>query len=219
MYAYTKKKLIDFPLSVALLTVTVPVAVVRSLLAGWAPAGVLKVVLGLGLMAVALSFLRNPDHKEIGRLETAIKEDFPEPRAKTRLVAADGEVITYTVCNKAEGRIIAGIGGLFLGLISTGMGELNGYFLLRRCRVPSKVPVATSVFVVAVTALSASVGHFVRFARAGGDVLTRVLNIAVFTLGEALLFVPSNPAPMQVDRIRDSPFAQSLISVAYPGCR
>jgi uncharacterized membrane protein YfcA len=41
-------------------------------------------------------------------------------------------------------------------MISTGLGELNGYFLLQRCRVPSKVSVATSIFVVALTALSAS---------------------------------------------------------------
>lgn len=57
---------------------------------------------------------------------------------------------------KDGGRLIAGVGGLFVGMISTGLGELNGYFLLQRCRVPSKVSVATSIFVVALTALSAS---------------------------------------------------------------
>ena len=98
------------------------------------------------------------------------------------MTTADGEEIRYTVCNRTEGRLIAGIGGLFVGLISTGLGELNGYFLLQRCRVPSKVSVATSVFVVALTALSASVGHFVRFAQSGGEVLTTVLSIVIFTV-------------------------------------
>ena len=55
----------------------------------------------------------------------------------------------------------AGTGGLFVGLISTGLGELNGYFLLRRCRVPSRVAVAIGVFIVAFTALSAAAGHLV----------------------------------------------------------
>jgi hypothetical protein len=32
-------------------------------------------------------------------------------------------------------------------MISTGLGELNGYLLLQSCRVPSKVAVATSAFV------------------------------------------------------------------------
>ena len=38
-------------------------------------------------------------------------------------------------------------------MISTGLGEMNGYFLLQRCKVPSRVSVATNVSVVAVAAL------------------------------------------------------------------
>jgi len=85
------------------------------------------------------------------------------------------------VCNKREGRLIAGIGGLFMGMISTGLGEMNGYFLLQRCKVPSKVSVATSVFVISITALLSSAGHFVRFATGGGDDLATVLSIVMFT--------------------------------------
>ncbi|RMG92185.1 MAG: sulfite exporter TauE/SafE family protein, partial [Candidatus Dadabacteria bacterium] len=94
----------------------------------------------------------------------------------------EGRPICYTVCNRAEGLTIAGVGALFMGMISTGLGELNGYFLLQRCRVPSRVAVATSVFVVAVTALVAASGHMWRFAHAGGDGLRLVVGIAVFTV-------------------------------------
>jgi hypothetical protein len=59
---------------------------------------------------------------------------------------------------------------------------MNGYFLLQRCRVPSKVAVATSVFVVAVTALIASSGHFIRFTQSSGDVLETVLSLVIFTV-------------------------------------
>jgi uncharacterized membrane protein YfcA len=69
-----------------------------------------------------------------------------------------------------------------VGMISTDLGELNGYFLLQRCRVPSKVSVATSVFVVALTALAASAGHFVRFSQTGGEVLDTVLIIVIFAV-------------------------------------
>lgn len=69
-----------------------------------------------------------------------------------------------------------------MGMVSTGLGEMNGYFLLQRCRVPSKVSVATSVFVVAVTALIASAGHFIQFAQSGGGALQTVLNLVVFTI-------------------------------------
>ena len=107
--------------------------------------------------------------------------------AETCLIAADGEEIRYTVCNRTEGRIIAGVGGLFVGLISTGLGELNGYFLLQRCKVPSKVSVATSVFVVAFTALSAAIGHLVQFIQGGGDALETVFSIVIFTVPGVLL--------------------------------
>jgi uncharacterized membrane protein YfcA len=98
------------------------------------------------------------------------------------------------VCNRAEGRTIAGVGGLFIGMISTGLGELNGYFLLQRCRVPSRVAVATSVFVVAVTALVASTGHFIKFVQTGGDTLNMVLSLVIFTVPGVIIGGQIGPA-------------------------
>ena len=102
--------------------------------------------------------------------------------SETSLITAEGEEIRYTVCNRTEGRLIAGIGGMFVGLISTGLGELNSYFLLRRCRVPSRVSVATSVFVVAITALIASVGHLAQFVQSDVSALNTVLSLIIFTV-------------------------------------
>ena len=45
--------------------------------------------------------------------------------------------------------------------------------------VPSKVSVATSVFVVAITALIASVGHLVQFIQTGGSALNTVLSLVI----------------------------------------
>lgn len=185
--AYVRRRLIDYRLGTALLVATVPSALVGSWLAGVLEPTFLKIVLGMGLLAVAASFLRAPEAEEIGRADAAIREDFGDDRAETRLITADGEEIRYTVCNRTEGRLIAGVGGLFVGLISTGLGELNGYFLLRRCRVPSKVSVATSVFVVAFTALSAASGHLLQFVRAGGSDLETVASIVAFTIPGVLI--------------------------------
>ncbi len=71
---------------------------------------------------------------------------------------------------------------MFVGMISTGLGELNGYYLMQRCRVPSNVAVATSVFVVAVTALAAATGHLVQFVQIGGEALNTVLSLVIFTV-------------------------------------
>jgi uncharacterized membrane protein YfcA len=182
LFAYIRKRLIDFSLGLTLLVVTIPLALVGTWVAGLVDAEILKVILGVGLFAVALSFLRAPEHKDVVRMNDAIDEEYGGDKAETCLVTADGEQVCYTVCNKTEGRLIAGVGGLFVGMISTGLGELNGYFLLQRCRVPSKVSVATSVFVVALTALSASAGHFIRFTQAGDEVLNTVLSIVIFTV-------------------------------------
>ena len=182
LLAYARKRLIDYRLGISLLIVTVPAAVLGLWAAGWVAPDLLKVILGVGLFAVAPSFLRAPEQKDIDRMDGFILQEYGGNRAETSLTTAEGEEIRYTVCNRTEGRLIAGIGGLFEGMISTGLGELNGYFLLQRCRVPSKVSVATSVLVVAITALSASAGHFIRFATTGDEVLTTVLSIVLFTV-------------------------------------
>ena len=54
--------------------------------------------------------------------------------------------------------------------------------LLQRCRVPGRVSVATSVFVVAFTALTAATGHLFQFVQAGSDVLSTVFGIVIFTM-------------------------------------
>ena len=185
--AYARKRLIDYRLGLALLIITMPMALLGTLAANWVEPDILKVVLGVGLFAVAISFLRTPEHRDVAMLDHAIEQEYGVEKGETCLTTGEGEKICYTVCNRTEGRLIAGVGGLFVGLISTGLGELNGYFLLQRCRVPSRVSVATSVFIVALTALTASIGHFVRFAQTGGEVLTTVLSIVIFTVPGVIL--------------------------------
>jgi len=180
VYAYVKRQLIDYRIGGMLLSATVPAAIVGVVVAHFADADILKLILGMGLFAIAISFLRAPDEE----VETALDEMAREDRetAETCLVTAEDEEICYTVCNTTEGRLISGIGGLFVGMVSSGLGELNGYFLLQRCRVPSSVSVATSVFVVAITALIASAGHVYQVAQGGVTGLATMGNLLLFTV-------------------------------------
>ncbi len=180
VYAYVRRQLIDYRVGGMLLAATVPAAVAGVVIAHFADADILKVILGMGLFAVAVSFLRAPDDEMEATLENMAHEDPDE--AKTCLVTAEDEEICYTVCNTTEGRLISGIGGLFVGMVSSGLGELNGYFLLQRCRVPSSVAVATSVFVVAITALIASVGHIFQVAQGGLTGLATMGRLLLFTV-------------------------------------
>lgn len=182
LYAYARLRLIDYKLGGSLLMVTIPAALVGTWMAGWFPADALRMILGMGLLAVALSFLRTPEQEDVERMDAAIEQQHGDTTAQTCLVTAAGDEIRYTVCNRVEGALISGIGATFMGLISTGLGEMNAYFLLKRCRVPSAVSVATSVLVVAVTAVIAASGHFYRFVQAGGEALPTVASLVVFTV-------------------------------------
>jgi len=186
LYAYVRKGLIDYNLGKMLLLITIPVALVGTWVAKGIPGDVLKGILGVGLFAIATSFLQSPEPESLAALDHDIKHhQGKEPQ--TCLTSAAGETFCYTVANRTEGRLLSGIGALFLGMVSTGLGEMNGYFLIQRCRVPSKVAVATSVLIVAITALTASIGHVVQFAQAGGDTLTTVLNLVIFTAPGVLI--------------------------------
>ena len=112
-------------------------------------------------MVIATSFLRSPEEDTIKLLDQKNTE-FESKTPQTCLTANTGETFCYHISNRTEGRLLTTIGGLFIGMVSTGLGEMNGFFLIQRCRVPSKVAVATSVFIVAITALIASIGHVVR---------------------------------------------------------
>ena len=181
LLAYGRQRVIDYKLGLLMLAATVPLAILGTVLAGVIEPGILKVVLGVGLAAVAISFLHAPREEEVEALSAAAIEEAKKHGADTCLTAKDGEEICYRVDRKVQGMVTAGVGGLFVGLISTGLGELNDYFLLRRCKVPSRVGVATSVFVIAVTVLVASGSHVVRFVETGPETLLQVASIVVFT--------------------------------------
>ena len=203
VYAYVKRQLIDYKIGGMLLSATVPAAIAGVVVAHFADADILKLILGMGLFAVAVSFLRAPDEEVEATLDEMAQED--PTTAETCLITAEDEEICYTVCNTTEGRLISGIGGLFVGMVSSGLGELNGYFLLQRCRVPSSVSVATSVFVVAITALVASLGHVVQVAQGGLTGLTTMGNLLLFTVPGVVIGAQLGPelAKRVPDRIME----------------
>ncbi|MEE8441558.1 MAG: sulfite exporter TauE/SafE family protein [Spirochaetia bacterium] len=182
LLSYARKKLIDYKLGLTMLMVTVPLALAGTWLARYVPPSILKSILGVGLLLIATTFLKSPHKETVKLLDQEIGKSNPTGRATTTLVTRDGEEISYTVCNRLEGGVLGGIGALFIGMISTVLGEMNGYFLLQRCKVPSRVSVATSVFIVSVTALVASAGHFVGFLTAGPETLSLVSSIVIFTI-------------------------------------
>ena len=183
LFAYARKRLIDYRLGIILLTATIPAALVGTWAAGWIEPNLLKIVFSIGLIAIAASFLSTSAHEQTMPLSPveAIAPSGDE-RKKTGLVTANKHDIPYTIKNPIQGQLVAGLGGVLIGLLSTGLGEVNGFYLLKVCRVPSQVAIATNVFIVALTALVASCGHFVNFVQQGGETLETVLSLVSFTV-------------------------------------
>lgn len=186
LVSYVKKGFIDYKLGVSMLIVTLPLSIIGTVLTAYIPSTVLKVLLGSGLLIISLPFFKAFSRKYH---DTSVELEACQEGEKgvSTVTTWEGEKINYKVCNRVEGMSFSALGALFVGMLSTGLGEINGWVLLKRCKVPARVAVATSVFIVAITVLVASVGHLIQFAQAGADTLNIVLKIVIFTIPGVIL--------------------------------
>ena len=179
LIAYYKARLIDFKLAGILLLFAVPAAVLGTMYADRVPPDILKAIFSVGLIFIGYQLFAAWRKEERLKHEADHRKEFEE-HFESELTDRSGKTYHYTVCNKAMGRVFAAIGGAFVGMISVGLAELQEYHLVARCKVPTPVAVATSIFVVVITVLVASVGHFYEFAKEGGEVLGQVVNLIIF---------------------------------------
>ena len=185
LMAYLKAKLIDFQLGKSILIFSIPAAIFGVLVAGYFPAVVLKTIFAVGILFIGIQIFTSwrQEHKE--KLNKEIEED--NSNHTSSLTDATGKTYNYTVCNKGMGRAFSMFGGAFLGMISVGLAELLEYHLVAKCKVPSPVAVATSIFVVVITVLFASIGHIYGFMQEGSEAFSQALNVAMFTVPGVVL--------------------------------
>lgn len=170
---YVRRGLIDYRLGARLMAASIPMAVLGVWLAARIDPTYLRAVFGLGLLAIAASFLSGGVSKSKPDGTISANESPPTQ-------AAPGAATAYP--RTAEGALFAGTGGLFLGMISAGLGELNAFYLMKRRDLPSDVAIATSVLVVAGTVVAAASGHLLGFVRMGPEMLSAVGNLVMFTI-------------------------------------
>ncbi|MDF1559577.1 MAG: sulfite exporter TauE/SafE family protein [Bacteroidales bacterium] len=193
LIAYYKARLIDFKLALNLLLFSVPAAILGTIYSDLFPDPVLKAMFATGLLFIGTQLFTSWRKEEREKQEKLNVKEFVVDH-ESELTDSTGRVFHYTVCNKNMGRLFAGIGGAFVGMISVGLAELQEYQLVARCKVPAPVAVATSVFVVVITVLVASVGHFYDFATGGSEVLGQVINIVIFTIPGVIIGGQAGPA-------------------------
>ena len=79
-------------------------------------------------------------------------------------------------------------GGLIVGMISAGLGEINELAFLKGMKLPISIASATSVFLVAMSATAGSVIHaYFLIAERNVSVFSEVASILVFTVPGAIV--------------------------------
>lgn len=182
LFAYVKSKLIDYQLGFNLLIFSVPMAILGTIYADLIPPVILKTIFATGLVFIGTQLYTSWRKEEKEKLNKDIHKES-EHQFYSMLTDDQGRIYKYTVCNKNLGRAFAAIGGAFLGMLSVGLAELQEYHLVAKCKVPSPVAIATSIFVVVITVLTASIGHFYEFfTHSDAEVLSQVVNINMFAI-------------------------------------
>jgi uncharacterized membrane protein YfcA len=158
--SYVSQGVVDFATAKYLLAAAVPAVVVGAVAAHYVPTTLLKLLFGAGLLVLGgfLVYYEPTEDCEPGECEGAYLRQKNEGRGTTVVEAADGERFEYDTCWRPPGVGLAGVGAFVTGLISAGLPEIVTTQLVVRCRVPPRVAIGTSVFVLAITA---SVGAFV----------------------------------------------------------
>ncbi len=159
--SYVQQRVVDYRTARWLLLGSVPAIIVGALFSSAISPTVLKGIFGVGLVILAgfLVFFPAPDDCEPGERAGDLIDEKSADKGETIIEASDGETFRYPTCWRPPGVAMASAGGLITGMISAGLPEIVTAQLVLRCRVPPRVAVATSVFVLAITAMVGAVVH------------------------------------------------------------
>ncbi|WP_435178800.1 sulfite exporter TauE/SafE family protein [Halorussus sp. AFM4] len=158
---YVRQRVVDYQTAKWLLLGAVPAVVIGAFTAHYVPTSLLKLAFGAGLLVLGgfLVYYDPPEECIPGECEGEYLKQKNTGRGETTIETADGETYTYDTCWRPPGVGLATAGGFITGLISAGLPEVTTTQLIVRCRLPPRVAVATSVFVLAIAAIAGAVVH------------------------------------------------------------
>jgi len=158
---YVRQRVVDYATATWLLLGAVPAVVVGAFAAHHVPTALLTLAFGVGLLALGgfLVYYDPPEEQVPGEREGEYLARKNAGRGQTTVETADGETFTYDTCWRLPGVGLATAGGFVTGLVSAGLPEITTTQLIVRCRLPPRVAVATSVFVLAVAAVAGAAVH------------------------------------------------------------
>lgn len=153
---YVRQRVVDYVTARFLLAAAIPASVLGALLALRINASALQIAFGGSLIGLALVMASATLRR---RSAANVHPVFDEAPRVTVIRASDGQQYTYRVCNRRIGVPLAGLGAALTGLMSAGLPEITTTQLILRCRIPSRVAVATSILVLTVTVFFAAGIH------------------------------------------------------------
>lgn len=158
---YVRQRVVDYATAKWLLLGAVPSVVGGAIVAHAVPTTMLKVVFGVGLLLLGgfLVYHDPPEESVPGEGEGTFLKRKNASRDETTIQTIDGETFTYPMCWRLPGVGLATFGGFVTGLISAGLPEVTTTQLIVRCRVPPRVAIATSVFVLGIAAIAGAAVH------------------------------------------------------------
>ncbi len=168
---YWRKKVIDFGIVKQLIIFTIPATIIGVILGRLLPVYILKIMLTLLILYLAYQFLLKN------------KECLPkDPRCTGVSTIGGGVVVTKIV------KVSSLLGGLSVGMISAGLGEVNELNFLQKIKMPIPAASGTSVFLVAMSAIVGVLAHTYFLVRQGElSVFTEVISLLVFTIPGVVL--------------------------------
>lgn len=169
LIGYLRRHLIDFKVAKSLIIIAVPSAIVGSVLSQYAEPNMLKILYGSLMLILTYIMLRRPSNNEKNKItEDTLTGKFKHVGHERIVTDNTGTTFTYHLCHPGRGRAFTGIGGFITGLMSVGIGEIITPQLIRSCKMPVSVAVATSVFVIIITVAVASGTHVYALISEGG---------------------------------------------------
>jgi uncharacterized membrane protein YfcA len=163
---YWRKKVIHFNIVKQLILFTMPATIVGVILGRLIPVFILKVMLTLLILYLAYQFLWKG------------KECLPkDPRCTsigsfTKKVAINNTIKTTSF-----------LGGMLVGMISAGLGEINELNFLKKLQLPVPSASGTSVFLIAMSAI-VGVGAHAYFLVSQDElsIFNNILSLLIFTI-------------------------------------
>lgn len=158
---YVRQGVVDYDTAKWLLLGAVPAVVAGAIAAHYVPTAILTLAFGAGLLALGAFLVYNdpPEDNTPGEAEGEFLQEKNADRGTTVIETSDGDRFEYDICWRPPGVSLATVGGFVTGLISAGLPEITTTQLIVRCRLPPRVAVATSVFVLGVSALAGAAVH------------------------------------------------------------